>query len=61
MMATWYNAQMLGEEGRYCIQFETGNYEYFKAVEKACQTVIDARDKARDRERAKRMSTMGHL
>ena len=56
-MATWYNAQVFGEEGRYCIQFETGNYEYFKLVEKACQNATDNADKAR----AKEMSALGHL
>ena len=60
-MATWYNAQILGDEGRYCIQFETGNYEYFKMVEKACQNAIDKSDEARDKARAKRMSVLGHL
>ena len=60
-MATSYNAQINNAHGKYTLQFETNNYEYFKEVEKACQRVIDKRDKARDKERASRMRTMGHL
>lgn len=40
-MATWYNAQLLGSEGRYCIQFETSDYQQFKLVEHACQQAVD--------------------
>ena len=60
-MATWYNAQLLGDEGRYCIQFETSNYELFKMVEKACQSAIDKSNEARDKARAQTMSVLGHL
>lgn len=60
-MGTWYNAQLLGGEGRYCIQFETGNYEYFKMVEKACQKAIDKSNEARDKSREQTMSVLGHL
>jgi hypothetical protein len=60
-MATSYNAQLDNKNGKYYIQFETSNYEYFKIVEKACQKAIDKKDKAVLKERCSRMSTMGHL
>ena len=60
-MSTMYNAQICRAENKYTLQFETENYEYFKMVERTCQKVIDMRDKARDKERAKRMSAVGHL
>ena len=60
-MSTAYNAQINNANGKYTIQFETGNYEYFKLVEKACRKAIDKRDKAREKERAERMSALGHL
>ena len=60
-MSTSYNAQIDNENGKYTIQFETGNYEYFKLVEKACQKAIDKRDKAIFKERASTMRTLGHL
>lgn len=60
-MAAWYNAQLLGSEGRYCIQFESSNYEYFKMVEKACQNAVDKSNEARDKARAQTMSVLGHL
>lgn len=60
-MSTGYDAQINNAEGKYTIQFETGNYEYFKLVEKACQKVIDLRDKAIEKERCSKMRTLGHL
>lgn len=60
-MATSYNAQINNKEGKYSIQFETSNYDYFKMVEKACQKAIDKKDKAVFEERCSRMRTMGHL
>lgn len=45
-MATWYNSQMHGEEKRFCIQFETDNYGYFKLVETACRCAIDRANEA---------------
>ena len=60
-MSTAYNAQINNAEGKYTIQFETGNYEYFKMVEKACQNAIDKRDKAVLKERCSKMRTVGHL
>lgn len=44
-MRTSYNAQINNADREYKIQFETSNYDYFKMVEKACQKVIDKRDK----------------
>ena len=60
-MATSYNAQIDNKNGKYHIQFETSNYEYFKMVEKACQKAIDKKDKAVHKERCSQMRTMGHL
>ena len=60
-MSTSYNAQIDNKNGKYSIQFETSNYEYFKLVEKACQKAIDKRDKAVSKERASTMRTLGHL
>ena len=60
-MSTGYNAQINNAEGKYTIQFETGNYDYFKLVEKACRKAIDLRDKAVLKERCDKMRTMGHL
>ena len=60
-MRTSYNAQIDNKNGEYSIQFETSNYEYFKLVEKACQKVIDKRDKDVLKERASTMRTLGHL
>lgn len=60
-MSTMYNAQICRSKNKYTIQFETENYDYFKLVEKACRKAIDKRDKARAKERAERMSVLGHL
>ena len=60
-MSTSYNAQIDNKNGEYSIQFETSNYDYFKLVEKACQKVIDKRDKDVLKERASTMRTLGHL
>lgn len=60
-MPTSYNAQIDNKKGKYTLQFETDNHDYFKLVEKACQRAIDKRDKAIWKERASQMRTMGHL
>ena len=60
-MSTSYNAQIDNENGKYTIQFETSNYDYFKLVEKACQKAIDMKDKAVLKERCSTASTMGYL
>lgn len=60
-MATSYNAQIDNKNGRYTIQFETSNYEYFKMVEKACQKAVDKKDKAVLKERCSMARTLGHL
>lgn len=60
-MSTSYKAQINNAEGKYSIQFETSNYEYFKLVEKACQKAIDKRDKAVFKERCSQMRVFGHL
>lgn len=57
-MNTSYKAQINNAEGKYSIQFETSNYEYFKLVEKACQKAIDKRDKAVFKERCSQMRGM---
>lgn len=58
---TGYNAQIDNKNGKYSIQFETNNYEYYKLVEKACQKAVDLRDKAVLKERCSQMRTLGHL
>ena len=45
-MGTSYKAQIDNEKGKYEIQFETSNYDYYKMVERACQKAIDKKDKA---------------
>lgn len=45
-MGTSYKAQIDNEKGKYEIQFETTNYDYYKMVERACQKAIDKKDKA---------------
>lgn len=60
-MSTGYNAQIDNENKKYTIQFETSNYKYYKIVEKACQKVIDMKDKAILNERCAQMRTLGHL
>lgn len=57
-MTSW-KAQIGG--GKYCLQFETYDYEKYKAVEKAAQNMIDKENKERDKELSSRMRTMGHL
>ena len=49
------------EQGKYCLQFETNDYKKYKEVEKAAQKMIDKAEKERDKGRASRMRTMGHL
>ena len=43
-MSTFYNAQINNQEKKYSIQFETGNYEWFKAVERYCQQYVNKAD-----------------
>ena len=58
-MATEWKAQIGG--GKYCIQFETSNYKYYKIVEKACCKAVDMKDKAVLKERCSMARTLGHL
>lgn len=60
-MRTEYNAHFDSKKDEYSIQFETGNYEYFKMVEKACRKVIAKKDKAVSKERCSEARTLGHL
>lgn len=60
-MRTEYNAHIDSKKDEYSIQFETGNYEYFKIVEKACQKAVNKRDKAVFKERCSQATTLGHL
>ena len=60
-MSTSYKAQIDNAQRKYSIQFETENYEYFKLVEKACQKVIDKRDKAVHKERCSQARMFGYL
>lgn len=56
-MGTSYKAQIDNEKGKYEIQFETTNYDYYKMVERACQKVIDRKDKAVLKERCSQMKS----
>ena len=49
------------EQGKYYLQFETNDYKKYKEVEKVAQKMIDKADKERDKERALKMSVLGHL
>lgn len=60
-MTTYYNAQIDNKKEVYSIQFETGNYDYFKIVEKACRKAVDKRDRKVTKSRASKMSSSGHL
>lgn len=57
-MTSW-KAQI--QQGKYCLQFETNDYEKYKVVEKAAQEMIDKSDKERTKERASQMRILGHL
>ena len=57
-MTSW-KAQIC--KGKYCLQFETTDYEKYKAVEKVAQKMIDEANKEIDKERASKMRTLGHL
>lgn len=48
-MSTLFNTQLLNNEKKYKIQFETDNYKYFKFVENACRKAIDDNDKVKRR------------
>ena len=48
-------------QGKYCLQFETNDYDKYKAVEQIAQKMIDKADKEKDKERASKMRTLGHL
>lgn len=41
-MSTYFNAQIDCKNGKYTLQFETENREYYQKVEKICQKVMDA-------------------
>lgn len=65
-MSTSYKAQINNVDGKYEIQFETCNYDYFKMVERACQKAIDKdkKDKAilkELKERCSQSRVSGHL
>lgn len=60
-MRTTYEANINNKKDEYTIQFETGNYEYFKIVEKACQKAVRKKDKAVSKERCSEARTLGHL
>lgn len=60
-MRTTYEANINNKKDEYTIQFETGNYEYFKIVERACQKAVSKKDKAVSKERYSELVTLGHL
>lgn len=50
-MATSWNAQIGG--GKYCLQFETTDYEKYREVEKTAQRMIDEANKEIEKQRGK--------
>jgi len=58
-MATEWKSQVGG--GKYAIQFETTSYEYYKIVEKACQSAVDRAGTEAQRERKSQTSALGTL
>lgn len=58
-MATSWNAQIGG--GKYCLQFETTDYEKYREVEKTAQRMIDEANKEIEKQRGKMFSSIGHL
>lgn len=60
-MKTTYEANIDNKKSEYTIQFETGNYEYFKIVERACRKVVNKKDRVVQKERWSQLTTLGHL
>lgn len=58
---TCWRADLEGKNGKYTLIFETNDYKKYKAVEKVAQKMVDKATKERDKERASRMSVLGHL
>ena len=62
-MSTSWKSQM--GQGTFSLQFETTDYEKYKAVEKIAQKMVDKSKKQRDKAQLKEMSsmarTMGHV
>lgn len=58
-MGTEWKSQI--GDGKYCIQFEANNYDYYKMVEKACQKAVDLKEKAVLKDRKATVSVLGHL
>lgn len=50
-MATSWNAQIGG--GKYCLRFETTDYEKYREVEKTAQRMIDEANKEIEKQRGK--------
>lgn len=58
-MGTEWKSQI--GDGKYFIQFETNNYDYYKMVEKACQKAVDLKEKEVLKDRKATASVLGHL
>ena len=58
---TLWNAYLEYKNGKYTLTFETNDYKKYKEVEKVAQKMVDKADKERDKERALKMSVLGHL
>ena len=59
-MTSW-NADLAPKKGEYTLTFQTNDYKKYKEVEKVAQKMVDKATKERDKERASRMSVLGHL
>ena len=59
-MRTTYEAHIDRKSDEYSIQFETGNYEYFKIVEKACRKVMNEECRVVQKKRWSQLTTLGY-
>ena len=59
-MTSW-KADLECKNGKYTLTFETDDYKKYKEVEKVAQKMIDRANKELDKERASKMSVLGHL
>ena len=59
-MTSW-KADLGCKDGKYTLIFATNDYKKYKEVEKVAQKMVDKATKERDKERASKMSVLGHL
>lgn len=59
-MRTTYETCINNKKNEYTIQFETGNYKYFKIVEKACRKVMNEECRVVQKKRWSQLTTLGY-